>query len=111
MPGRAERVAHVVQAVEGGGAIRDFAGRFRAVGTAPPAPRTWTWPLNRPKRVLYASSPIGLGHARRDLAIADELRELRPGLELHWLAQHPVTELLRPRSELIHPAWPWCRAG
>ncbi len=66
--------------------------------------RTWTRPLDRPKRVLYLSSPIGLGHARRDLAIADELRRLRPGLEVHWLAQHPVTELLERRSELIHPA-------
>ncbi|HJY69419.1 MAG TPA: glycosyltransferase, partial [Streptosporangiaceae bacterium] len=47
---------------------------------------------------------IGLGHARRDLAIADELRKLRPGLEVHWLAQHPVTELLKRRGELIHPA-------
>jgi predicted glycosyltransferase len=54
--------------------------------------------------VLYVSSPIGLGHARRDLAIADELRQLKPGLEVHWLAQHPVTELLRERSELIQLA-------
>jgi pimeloyl-ACP methyl ester carboxylesterase/predicted glycosyltransferase len=82
-------------------AIRDFADRFRP---AQPTRRTWTRPLNRPKRVLYVSSPIGLGHARRDLAIADELRKLRPGLEVHWLAQHPVTELLERRSELIHPA-------
>ena len=82
-------------------AIRDFADRFRPL---PAARRTWTRPLSRPKRVLYISSPIGLGHARRDLAIADELRSLRPGLEVHWLAQHPVTELLQRRSELIHPA-------
>jgi len=82
-------------------AIRDFADRFRP---APTGQRTWTRPLNRPKRVLYTPSPIGLGHARRDLAIADELRTLRPGLEVHWLAQHPVTELLHRRSELIHPA-------
>jgi pimeloyl-ACP methyl ester carboxylesterase/predicted glycosyltransferase len=83
-------------------AIKAFADRFR-----PPAAgrrRGWTVPLNRPKRVLYASSPIGLGHARRDLAIADELRKLRPGLEVHWLAQHPVTELLSRRSEHVHPA-------
>ena len=85
-------------------AIRDFADRFRPWPEAGPARRTWTRPLNRPKRVLYVSSPIGLGHARRDLAIADELRKVRPGLEVHWLAQHPVTELLRRRSELIHPA-------
>jgi pimeloyl-ACP methyl ester carboxylesterase/predicted glycosyltransferase len=83
-------------------AVRDFASRL---GPAPSgARRTWTRPPNRPRRVLYVSSPIGLGHARRDLAIADELRALRPGLEVHWLAQHPVTELLRRRSELIHPA-------
>ena len=88
-------------------AIRDFAGRFRPfepLDAASPVRRTWTRPLNRPKRVLYVSSPIGLGHARRDLAIADELRALRPGLEVHWLAQHPVSELLSRRSELIHPA-------
>jgi pimeloyl-ACP methyl ester carboxylesterase len=85
-------------------AIQDFAERFRPVPPVPPARRIWTRPLNRPKRVLYVSSPIGLGHARRDLAVADELRKLRPGLEVHWLAQHPVTELLRQRSELVHPA-------
>ncbi len=81
--------------------IRNFADRFRP---AAPGRKTWTRALNRPKKVLYLSSPIGLGHARRDLAIADELRLLRPGLEVHWLAQHPVTELLRRRGELIHPA-------
>ncbi len=86
-------------------AIRDFARRCQPARTGRPQARlAWTRPLNRPKRVLYLSSPIGLGHARRDLAIADELRRLRPGLEVHWLAQHPVTELLRRRSELIHPA-------
>ena len=30
--------------------------------------RVWTRGLSRPKRVLYLSSPIGLGHARRDVA-------------------------------------------
>jgi predicted glycosyltransferase len=83
--------------------IRGFA---ESVGPRPPAPvrRTWTRPLDRPKRVLFVSSPIGLGHARRDLAIADELRKLRPGLQVHWLAQHPVTELLERHDEVIHPA-------
>ena len=28
------------------------------------------------KRALYVSSPIGLGHALRDVAIAKELRKL-----------------------------------
>ncbi len=71
-------------------AIRDFVDRFRA---GPASPRRWTRPLDRRRRVLYLSSPIGLGHARRDLAIADELRELHPDLQVDWLAQHPVTEL------------------
>jgi UDP:flavonoid glycosyltransferase YjiC (YdhE family) len=50
------------------------------------------------------SSPIGLGHAWRDVAIARELRTLRPGLEVHWLAQPPVTTLLEECGEIIHPA-------
>jgi predicted glycosyltransferase len=54
--------------------------------------------------VLYLSSPIGLGHARRDLAIAAELRRLRPGLQVDWLAQHPVTRVLADCGESVHPA-------
>jgi len=60
--------------------------------------------VDRRRRVLYLSSPIGLGHARRDLAVADELRKLRPGLQVDWLTQHPVTELLARRGEHVHPA-------
>ena len=56
------------------------------------------------KRVLYISSPIGLGHARRDVAIADELRRQHPDLEIDWLAQSPVTRVLEERGERIHPA-------
>ncbi len=56
------------------------------------------------KRALFVSSPIGLGHAWRDVAIADELRRQVPGLEIHWLAQEPVTTVLRERGETIHPA-------
>jgi pimeloyl-ACP methyl ester carboxylesterase/predicted glycosyltransferase len=55
-------------------------------------------------RALYISSPIGLGHARRDLAIAKELRALVPELRIDWLAQHPVTEVLESEGEHIHPA-------
>ena len=58
----------------------------------------------RNRRALYLSSPIGLGHARRDLAIAGELRDLHPDLEIDWLAQHPVTALLESAGEAIHPA-------
>jgi predicted glycosyltransferase len=64
---------------------------------------TWTRALGRRRRALYVSSPIGLGHAQRDVAIAGELRALRPDLEIDWLAQHPVTAVLESRGERIHP--------
>jgi pimeloyl-ACP methyl ester carboxylesterase/predicted glycosyltransferase len=55
-------------------------------------------------RALYISSPIGLGHAQRDVAIARELRALHPDLEIDWLAQNPVTRVLEAEGECIHPA-------
>ena len=83
------------------GLLKDFADEI-----APPAPkvRTWTRALNRRRRALYVCSPIGLGHARRDVAIAKELRALHPDLEIDWLAQHPVTRVLEAEGERIHPA-------
>ena len=60
-------------------------------------------PNGRP-RVLYVSSPVGLGHARRDVAIARELRTLVPGLDVQWLTQDPVTRMLRAEGESVHPA-------
>jgi pimeloyl-ACP methyl ester carboxylesterase/predicted glycosyltransferase len=77
--------------------LRDF--------IVPPRPAArWTRGKSRRKRALYISSPIGLGHARRDVAIADELRKLHPDLAIDWLAQHPVTQVLEARGETIHPA-------
>jgi pimeloyl-ACP methyl ester carboxylesterase len=77
--------------------LRDF--------VAPPAPpKRWVRGKARRKRALYISSPIGLGHAQRDAAIAAELRKLHPDLEIDWLAQHPVTRVLKQRGERIHPA-------
>jgi pimeloyl-ACP methyl ester carboxylesterase/predicted glycosyltransferase len=55
------------------------------------------------KKVLYLSSPIGLGHGRRDIAITRELRRLHPSLQVDWLAQDPVTRLLEAAGERIHP--------
>ena len=77
--------------------LRDFA-------CPPPPPARWVRGRARPKRVLFVSSPIGLGHAQRDAAIADELRNLHPGLKIDWLAQHPVTAVLAARGERVHPA-------
>jgi hypothetical protein len=38
------------------------------------------------------------------VAIARELRRRVPGLEVHWLAQPPVTTLLAACGETVHPA-------
>jgi pimeloyl-ACP methyl ester carboxylesterase len=77
--------------------LRDF------IKPAPP-PRRWVRGKSRRKRALYISSPVGLGHAQRDVAIATELRKLHPDLEIDWLAQHPVTRVLEAAGERIHPA-------
>ena len=55
-------------------------------------------------RASYISSPIGLGHAQRDVAIARELRRLHPDLQIDWLAQDPVTRVLAAEGERVHPA-------
>ena len=65
--------------------------------------QTWTRGLSRRRRALYISSPIGLGHAQRDVAVAAELRALQPDLEIDWLAQDPVTRVLQTNGERIHP--------
>jgi pimeloyl-ACP methyl ester carboxylesterase/predicted glycosyltransferase len=89
--------------------MEEFVRDVARPAMAPPAPAraTWTRARNRPRRVLYLSSPIGLGHARRDLAIARELRALRPDLEVEWLAQDPVTRVLEGAGERVHPASAW----
>jgi len=78
--------------------LREFAERAR------PRERRWTRGRSRGRRALFVSSPIGLGHARRDLAIAQELRALHPDLRIDWLAQHPVTAVLEAEGEHVHPA-------
>jgi predicted glycosyltransferase len=67
-------------------------------------PATWTRALDRRRRVLYLSSPIGLGHAKRDVAIAAELRKLHPDVRIEWLSQDPVTRALEAAGETVHPA-------
>ncbi len=76
--------------------IRDFV-------SPPPPSRRWVRGKSRRRRALYVSSPIGLGHAQRDAAIADELRKLHPDLQIDWLAQSPVTAVLEARGERVHP--------
>ena len=78
--------------------IREFVEPARA------GQRAWQRAMRRPRRALFISSPIGLGHALRDVAIARELRALHPDLEIDWLAQDPVTRVLEARGERVHPA-------
>lgn len=54
-------------------------------------------------RVLYVSGSIGLGHVSKDLAIVRELRRLRPGSEVTWLAGHPASRVLREAGERLAP--------
>ena len=77
--------------------IRDFVGphpeeikRSRAIG--------------RPRRALFVSSPIGLGHVQRDLAIARKLREIDPGLSIEWFTVDPAVRYLQQEGERVHPA-------
>lgn len=77
-------------------ALRDFIG-------GPPATRTWVRGMKRRRRALFVSSPIGLGHAQRDLAIARELRQLQPDLAIDWFTVDPAADYLRREGEHVHP--------
>ncbi|MDT5077097.1 MAG: hypothetical protein QOJ80_1734 [Mycobacterium sp.] len=81
--------------------IREF---VEQVALSPVSPVTWTRALQRRRRVLYMCSPIGLGHARRAVAIAQQLRSTRTDLDVTWLAQDPVTRVLEAAGESVHPA-------
>lgn len=81
--------------------IRELAER---VAGATARKTTWARAFSRTPRALYLSSPIGLGHARRDVAIAQQLQALRPDLEIDWLSQSPVTEVLAEAGMRVHPA-------
>jgi UDP:flavonoid glycosyltransferase YjiC (YdhE family) len=117
-PERARRIAGLTAAellvIEGGGhaphvrypvavnhAIRDFVDRLVP---RPPKRTAWRATPGRPRRALWISSPIGLGHVQRDLAIARALRNRVPDLEIHWWAQPPVTGVLAGAGEIVHPA-------
>ena len=89
---------HIREPVRYNLTVRDF------LRPSPPPRRSWSRARARGKRALFISSPIGLGHALRDVAIARELRALHPDLDIQWLAQDPVTRVLETRGEPVHPA-------
>jgi pimeloyl-ACP methyl ester carboxylesterase/predicted glycosyltransferase len=106
--GRLEVVAgaghflHARKPVQFNLALRDFSENTFGRSPTPRDPTVYR-PDGRP-RALFISSPIGLGHSQRDVAIARELRELHPDLQIDWLAQDPVTRVLEAEGESIHPA-------
>ena len=51
------------------------------------------------KRILFISGSFGLGHIIRDIAIAKELRNLNPALEISWIAKPPASKLLEDEGE------------
>lgn len=77
-------------------AVRDFVGGM-------PATRTWVRGMKRTRKALFVSSPIGLGHAQRDLAIARELRKLQPDLAIDWFTVDPAAGYLQREGERVHP--------
>jgi pimeloyl-ACP methyl ester carboxylesterase len=95
----AGHLPHAREPVAVNRAIEGLAARF-----GPPRVTRWVRPQNRQRRVLYLSSPIGLGHVRRDLAVARELRFRHPDLRIDWLAQPPVAGVLTAHGERVHPA-------
>ena len=77
-------------------AVRDFA-------QPPRVDRQWTRGMARKPKALFISSPIGLGHVQRDLAIAREMRKLRPELEIDWFTVDPAARYLVNEGERLHP--------
>ena len=56
------------------------------------------------RRVLWLSSPIGLGHIQRDLAIARKLREIHPDVTVDFLTANPADRAVQHCGERLHPA-------
>jgi pimeloyl-ACP methyl ester carboxylesterase/UDP:flavonoid glycosyltransferase YjiC (YdhE family) len=82
--------------------IKEFADGRTPVAQRPERP--WPFTGSRGRRALWVSSPIGLGHVLRDVAVARALRAEVPDLEIEWLAQPPVTQVLEAEGERVHPA-------
>jgi pimeloyl-ACP methyl ester carboxylesterase len=89
--------------------IRDFAlGREVEEATIPATTERQVPPRRErrsgQRRVLWLSSPIGLGHIQRDLAIARRLRERHPDVTVDFLAGDPADRVVRHWGERLHPA-------
>ncbi|MBI2203504.1 MAG: alpha/beta fold hydrolase [Candidatus Rokubacteria bacterium] len=100
LPGReAVKVNHL---------IRDFVlGRAVESRSIPPTTERKAPVSTRQRterRVLWLSSPIGLGHIQRDVAIAQALRETHPDVTVDFLAADPAARVVELAGERLHPA-------
>lgn len=95
--------------IGGGGhlpSVRDpviFNRSLRDFVLGSPRTTTWTRAMSRKRKALFISSPIGLGHVQRDLAIARELRKLHPDLAIDWFTVDPAARYLVQEGEQLHP--------
>jgi spore coat polysaccharide biosynthesis predicted glycosyltransferase SpsG len=55
------------------------------------------------KKILFISGSLGLGHVKRDLAIAKELRKQNPNMQISWLAANPAILVLQDEGERLLP--------
>ena len=101
LPGREMvKVNHLVRDFVLGRGVQSHAVPARdARRPPPPRPRRRT-----DRRVLWLSSPIGLGHIQRDVAIARRLRELHPDVTVDFLAADPASRVVEHLGERLHPA-------
>lgn len=81
--------------------VRDFT---RSIVPARSSVERWTRALDRPRRVLAVPAGDRLEPARRDLAIIAALRTLRPEVQVEWLADGDVRQLLEASGQVVHPA-------
>jgi len=105
----AGHVLHGRHAVKVNHLIRDFvldrpveSHRIPATTERKTPPRSTRRTAQR--RILWLSSPIGLGHIQRDLAIAQKLREVYPDATVDFLAANPADRVVEAWGERLHPA-------
>ena len=100
LPGReAAKVNRLIRDFVRGAAV-ESAAIPPAVERRAPAPRA----RRRGRKILWLSSPIGLGHIQRDIAIARTLRERYPDATVDFLAASPADRVVEVSGERLHPA-------
>jgi pimeloyl-ACP methyl ester carboxylesterase len=102
----AVKVNHLIRDFALGGevATRTVAATTERTVSADPPPAPRSPARGSERRVLWLSSPIGLGHIQRDLAIARRLSELHPEVTVDFLAADPADRVVRHWGARLHPA-------